>query len=175
MDWQLYIQFAYGWHLDNPAYFDRPSEKLQTRVDSAWSLGIRSRSNVAKMLPITNLVFNFTPPASEDQPALLTFTEVMLLFQKVRKICIIVQLLPESWIIDLSYWHWTGFVNLCSEFVNVCSSCVLFQFGNGLQHLLTTVPYTEASGMTNIEWDAVEVCSNFMQNWYIVITCHIIT
>lgn len=40
-----------------------------------------------------------------------------------------------------------------------------FQFGHALQHLLTRVPYSEASGLTNIEWDAVEVCSNFMQNW----------
>ncbi|XP_045101453.1 organellar oligopeptidase A, chloroplastic/mitochondrial-like [Portunus trituberculatus] len=100
--------------------FQRPGEKLQTRVDAAWNLVIRSRSDIAKMLPITNLVFNFTPPASEDQSALLTFSEVTLLFQK---------------------------------------------FGSALQHLLTTVPYTECSGMTNIEWDAVEVCSNFMQNW----------
>ncbi|KAK7066526.1 hypothetical protein SK128_022364 [Halocaridina rubra] len=43
---------------------------------------------------------------------------------------------------------------------------LLFQkFGQALQHLLTTVPYLEASGLTNIEWDAVEVCSYFLQNW----------
>ncbi|XP_050721531.1 uncharacterized protein LOC127001252 [Eriocheir sinensis] len=100
--------------------FQRPGEKLQTRADSSWSLSIRCRSDIAKMLPVTNLVFNFTPPASEDQPALLSFSEVTVLFQK---------------------------------------------FGSAMQHLLTTVPYTEASGLTNIEWDAVEVCSNFMQNW----------
>ncbi|XP_042227091.1 probable cytosolic oligopeptidase A [Homarus americanus] len=100
--------------------YQRPGEKLQTRLDSAWSLGCRSRSDIAGTLPIANLVFNFTPPVSEEQSTLLSFPEVTLLFQK---------------------------------------------FGSALQHLLTTVPYSEASGLTNIEWDAIEVCSYFMQNW----------
>ncbi|CAL4088734.1 unnamed protein product, partial [Meganyctiphanes norvegica] len=42
---------------------------------------------------------------------------------------------------------------------------LLKKFGHALQHLLTRVPYSEASGLTNIEWDAVEVCANFMQYW----------
>jgi len=39
------------------------------------------------------------------------------------------------------------------------------EFGHGLQHMLTTVPYLEASGLSNIEWDAVELPSQFMENW----------
>ena len=39
------------------------------------------------------------------------------------------------------------------------------EFGHGLQHMLTTVPYGEASGIANIEWDAVELPSQFMENW----------
>ncbi|GLH07434.1 Uncharacterized protein GBIM_12888, partial [Gryllus bimaculatus] len=39
------------------------------------------------------------------------------------------------------------------------------KFGNALQHLLTTATYSDVSGMSNIEWDAVEVCSNFMTHW----------
>ena len=31
----------------------------------------------------------------------------------------------------------------------------LSQFGHGLQHMLTTVKYSEAAGTNNIEWDAV--------------------
>ncbi|CAG5135508.1 unnamed protein product, partial [Candidula unifasciata] len=42
----------------------------------------------------------------------------------------------------------------------------LFQeFGNGLQQLLTTVPYSEIAGQKNIEWDAVRVCSKFLRQW----------
>ncbi len=39
------------------------------------------------------------------------------------------------------------------------------EFGHGLQHMLTTVDRVEASGINNIEWDAVELPSQFMENW----------
>jgi len=39
------------------------------------------------------------------------------------------------------------------------------EFGHGLQHMLTTVDENEASGISNIEWDAVELPSQFMENW----------
>jgi len=39
------------------------------------------------------------------------------------------------------------------------------EFGHGLQHMLTQVDFAEASGLSNIEWDAVELASTFMENW----------
>ncbi|CAE8598125.1 unnamed protein product [Polarella glacialis] len=39
------------------------------------------------------------------------------------------------------------------------------EFGHGLQHMLTHVEDGEASGINNIEWDAVELPSQFMENW----------
>ncbi|MBE9077748.1 M3 family metallopeptidase [Romeria aff. gracilis LEGE 07310] len=43
---------------------------------------------------------------------------------------------------------------------------VLFhEFGHGLQHMLTQVDYAGAAGINNIEWDAVELPSQFMENW----------
>jgi oligopeptidase A len=39
------------------------------------------------------------------------------------------------------------------------------EFGHGLQHMLTTVDDPEAAGIANIEWDAVELASQFMENW----------
>ena len=39
------------------------------------------------------------------------------------------------------------------------------EFGHGLQHMLTTVDYPQAAGINNIEWDAVELPSQFMENW----------
>lgn len=39
------------------------------------------------------------------------------------------------------------------------------EFGHGLQHMLTTVDYTGAAGISNVEWDAVELPSQFMENW----------
>jgi oligopeptidase A len=39
------------------------------------------------------------------------------------------------------------------------------EFGHGLQGMLTTVDYGEASGIHGVEWDAVELASQFMENW----------
>jgi oligopeptidase A len=39
------------------------------------------------------------------------------------------------------------------------------EFGHGLQHMLTTVERPLAAGIRNVEWDAVELPSQFMENW----------
>lgn len=39
------------------------------------------------------------------------------------------------------------------------------EFGHALQHMLTTIDYGMASGISNVEWDAVEIASQFMENW----------
>jgi oligopeptidase A len=39
------------------------------------------------------------------------------------------------------------------------------EFGHGLQGMLTAVDYAEVSGLGGVEWDAVELASQFMENW----------
>jgi oligopeptidase A len=39
------------------------------------------------------------------------------------------------------------------------------EFGHALQHMLTRVDLGLASGIRNVEWDAVELPSQFMENW----------
>lgn len=39
------------------------------------------------------------------------------------------------------------------------------EFGHALQHMLTTVDEPAASGINLVEWDAVEIASQFMENW----------
>ena len=39
------------------------------------------------------------------------------------------------------------------------------EFGHGLQHMLTKVDLRDASGINGVEWDAVELPSQFMENW----------
>ena len=42
---------------------------------------------------------------------------------------------------------------------------LLHEFGHTLQHMLTRVDYGLAAGIRNVEWDAVELPSQFMENW----------
>ena len=39
------------------------------------------------------------------------------------------------------------------------------EFGHGLHHLLTQIDYLGVSGINGVEWDAVELPSQFMENW----------
>ena len=39
------------------------------------------------------------------------------------------------------------------------------EFGHGLQHMLTEVDSAHCSGIRGVEWDAVELPSQFMENW----------
>ncbi len=39
------------------------------------------------------------------------------------------------------------------------------EFGHGLHHMLTRVDYPSVSGINGVAWDAVELPSQFMENW----------
>jgi len=39
------------------------------------------------------------------------------------------------------------------------------EFGHGLQHMLTAIGYPDVAGIHGVEWDAVELPSQFMENW----------
>ncbi|XAM00985.1 M3 family metallopeptidase [Phycisphaeraceae bacterium D3-23] len=39
------------------------------------------------------------------------------------------------------------------------------EFGHALQGMLTTVDCADVAGVEGVEWDAVEICSQFMENW----------
>jgi len=39
------------------------------------------------------------------------------------------------------------------------------EFGHGLHHMLTLVDYTGVAGINGVKWDAVELPSQFMENW----------
>ncbi|KAI9557823.1 hypothetical protein GHT06_014572 [Daphnia sinensis] len=42
---------------------------------------------------------------------------------------------------------------------------LLAKMGHALQHLLTESPYSEVAGLTNLEWDAVQISAQFFQFW----------
>ena len=39
------------------------------------------------------------------------------------------------------------------------------EFGHGLQGMMTSVDYADVAGINGVEWDAVELASQFMENW----------
>lgn len=39
------------------------------------------------------------------------------------------------------------------------------RFGHSLRHLLTEANYSEVAGLSNVEWDAAEVCGQVMLHW----------
>jgi len=42
---------------------------------------------------------------------------------------------------------------------------VFHEFGHGLHHMLTKIDYASVSGINGVAWDAVELPSQFMENW----------
>jgi oligopeptidase A len=87
----------------------------------AWMDDCISRKGFggASIIPVAQLVCNFTPPAG-DAPPLLTHSEVVTLFH---------------------------------------------EFGHGLHFMLTKVDYPSIGGISGVPWDAVELPSQFMENF----------
>ncbi len=44
-------------------------------------------------------------------------------------------------------------------------STLFHEFGHGLHHMLTRIDYIGVSGINGVAWDAVELPSQFMENW----------
>lgn len=44
-------------------------------------------------------------------------------------------------------------------------SFLFHKFGHALQHLLNRTTYSEVAGLSNVEWDAVEICGHVMSHW----------
>ncbi|PKL41908.1 MAG: peptidase M3 [Candidatus Riflebacteria bacterium HGW-Riflebacteria-1] len=44
-------------------------------------------------------------------------------------------------------------------------STLFHEFGHGIQGMLTVIDEAEAAGINGVEWDAVELASQFMENW----------
>ncbi|MDP2865022.1 MAG: M3 family metallopeptidase, partial [Elusimicrobiota bacterium] len=45
------------------------------------------------------------------------------------------------------------------------TTTMFHEFGHGLQHMLTQIGHADVAGISGVEWDAVELPSQFMENW----------
>jgi len=93
----------------------------QGKRGGAWMDDCINRKGYAgtRVIPVAQLVCNFTPPVG-GQPALLTHGDVVTLFH---------------------------------------------EFGHGLHFMLTTVDYPSIAGINGVPWDAVELPSQFMEQY----------
>lgn len=115
--------------------YSRPGEKQ----GGAWMNVCLQKSRAMGHLPVAYLICNGSPPVG-GKPSLMSFREVETLFHgKILDI------------FSLEIFH--ILIYLYAE------------FGHGLQHMLTRVEYGDAAGIGNVEWDAVELPSQFMENW----------
>lgn len=56
-------------------------------------------------------------------------------------------------------------VTLVPDHSDLQVETVFHEFGHALQHMLTKEDEGLVAGIRNIEWDAVELPSQFMENW----------
>nr|CAD7194026.1 unnamed protein product [Timema douglasi] len=140
-----------GFYLDP---YERAEEKLFVRDDSGWMVALRNKTSLMNTNPLAALVFNFPQPLY-GKPSLLPFRDVLLLFRKRDYTRIKSEQLGE---IE------TGGSKIMMLELDAGKSIL---FGHALQHLLTKTSYAEVSGSSNVEWDAVEVCSHFMTHWFL--------
>ena len=47
-------------------------------------------------------------------------------------------------------------------------STLFHEYGHALQHVMTTEDEVFVAGISGVEWDAVEICSMFMEEWLYV-------
>ncbi|XP_076243592.1 uncharacterized protein LOC143184898 isoform X2 [Calliopsis andreniformis] len=62
-------------------FYSRGDEKVQVSQDVGYMVPIKERSKASNTKPLVALIFNFQPP-SGDEPSLLSFRDVRILFQK---------------------------------------------------------------------------------------------
>lgn len=79
-----------------------------------------------------------------------------------------IKMKPERKFIIIIFYFWNknkSSTRNFDSFVNFQVETVFHEFGHALQHMLTKQDEGLVSGIRGIEWDAVELPSQFMENW----------
>jgi hypothetical protein len=69
-------------NLQSSWHYNCRGEKLWMYQDAGWMVALRGRSSAANITPLASLIFNLQRPPG-GKPALLSFSELQILFQKV--------------------------------------------------------------------------------------------
>jgi oligopeptidase A len=113
-------------------------------MNSLYGRAINPQLLPAKRLPVAYLICNQQAPVA-NQPSLMSIDEISTLFRKRSSTSTSLLILLSHFIVLLHFNHY-----------------FLDEFGHGLQHMLTSVHDGNVSGIQGIEWDAVELPSQFM-------------
>lgn len=105
------------------------------KLEGSWIENTLSLSDSLKTKPLAYFVMNLSKTSNEKH-VLLSFNDVLILFKEV-----------------ITYF------NLFYSFE------ISFQFGRILQHSLTEMHYYEISGLSNLEWDTINLCPEFFGLW----------
>ncbi len=120
-------------------------DKSFSGSDRGWYIPIRSLSKLGKSIPLGAMVLSFPTPGKNR--ACGSYSE---------------RSSNHCYQFSLGY----GKPSLLS-FAEVHE--LLRNMGNMLIHLLSDTDWSDLSGKTGIEWDALEVASNFMTHWSVMI------
>ncbi|WGS86549.1 oligopeptidase A [Methylomonas sp. UP202] len=96
----------------------------------------RKKTSTGLQTPVAYLTCNFTPPIARDGGGAVTSME----------------LVPPSG-------------NDPALLTHDEVETLFHEFGHGLHHMLTQIDHLGVSGINGVEWDAVELPSQFMENW----------
>jgi oligopeptidase A len=125
-------------------YLD-PYSRPENKRGGAWmDVCVGKSEALKKDIPVAYLTCNGSPPVGET-PSLMSFREVETLFHEFGECLSISKIYYDC---PLSF-----------------SNLILNASGHGSQHMLTTATVGDVAGINGVEWDAVELPSQFMENW----------
>ena len=126
-----------------------PYVRSEEKRGGAWMDVCLGRSDVLQRKPVAYLVCNGSPPVKKAATSTTTTTST-----------------EEGGEVGGEAGGEEG--GMTPSLMTFSDVTTLFhEFGHGLQHMLTEVTRADAAGIENVEWDAVELPSQFMENWYV--------
>ena len=139
--------------------YSRPADKRP----GAWMDTCIGKSDACERdVSVAYLTCNGSPPVG-DKPSLMTFREAETLFHEVRTELFWIQ---ECFCMILFPTLASHLINISMRFLfSRILAHVRTQAGHGLQHMLTRASVGDVAGINGVDWDAVELPSQFMENW----------
>ncbi|GMP31120.1 hypothetical protein CsSME_00005467 [Camellia sinensis var. sinensis] len=156
--YRAYVSRASSGNLDNTAIID---QTLKLRLEKAKLLGY---DNYAEVSMATKMATVDKAEELLEKLRSASWNSAVQDMEDLKHFCQ-TQGAPES--NDLKHWDinfWSERLRESKFEINEVET-VFHEFGHALQHMLTKQDEGLVAGIRGIEWDAVELPSQFMENW----------